>query len=95
LAAKRLDGIKFRRQEPIGPYIVDFVSFDHKIVIELDGGQHNTETNQVRDGRRSDKLREDGFTILRFWNNDVLENIEGILETIREVASRRDLSPSP
>ena len=80
LKAKQLEGIKFRRQEPVGKYIVDFVSFDKKLVIELDGGQH---AGSMRDAERDAWLRSQGFRVLRLWNNDVFENAEGILEVIR------------
>jgi len=63
------------------PFFQDFVSFEKKIIIELDGGQH---TNQKqKDQQRDKRLTEDGFTVLRFWNNDVLENIDAVLEIIR------------
>jgi len=88
LRSKQLAGAKFRRQQPIGNYIVDFVSFDKKLIIELDGGQHAE--NENRDRQRDEWLTSQGFKILRFWNNDVLENSEGILESIME-----HLSPSP
>jgi very-short-patch-repair endonuclease len=81
LRSRQLEGIKFRRQQPIGDYIVDFVSFEKRVIIELDGGQHS---NQKRkDEHRDKRLTEDGYTVLRFWNNDVLENIDAILVTIR------------
>lgn len=80
LKAKQLEGIKFRRQEPIGEYIVDFVSFDKKLVIELDGGQH---ADDIRDAGRDVWLCSQGFRLLRLWNNEVFENFEGVLEEIR------------
>ena len=81
LRNSQLAGVKFRRQQTIETYIVDFVSFDKRIIIELDGSQHaeNTEYDEQRDTC----LRKNGFVVLRFWNNDVLENIEGVLEVIR------------
>jgi very-short-patch-repair endonuclease len=82
LKARRLEGIKFRRQQPIEDFIVDFVSFEKRIIIELDGGQHAED--RKRDRERDSLLREAGFKILRFWNNEVLENLEGVLERIRE-----------
>ena len=82
LRSKQLGGIKFRRQQPIGNYIVDFVSFEKRIIVELDGGQHATE--KKRDRIRDERLTEDRFTVLRFWNNDVLENIDAVLEIIRK-----------
>jgi len=83
LKGKQLDGIKFRRQQPIGPYIVDFVSFEKRLVIEIDGGQHNESAIKGKDDARTKRLEAEDFHILRFWNNDVIMNIEGVLETIR------------
>jgi very-short-patch-repair endonuclease len=71
-------GVKFRRQQFIGKYIVDFVSLKHKLILEVDGGQHNETMDRVRENF----LRAEGFQILRFWNNDVLQNTEGVVETI-------------
>jgi heme b synthase len=90
LRSKQLENTKFRRQQPIGNYIVDFISFDNKLIIELDGGQHsiNTENDQERDNW----LTGQGFKVLRFWNNDVIKNTEGVLETIMENISS---FPSP
>jgi len=70
---------KFRRQAPIGPYIVDFLCWDAKLIIELDGGQH---ANDPSDRIRQREIESLGFRVLRFWNNDVLENMEGVFETI-------------
>jgi very-short-patch-repair endonuclease len=81
IRARQLLGFKFRRQEPIGRYIVDFVCYESKLIIELDGGQHlekQAKYDQVRDGW----LRSQGFTVLRFWNFEVLENLDGVLESI-------------
>jgi very-short-patch-repair endonuclease len=85
LRAKQLAGIKFRRQEPIGHFIVDFVSFEKRIIIELDGGQHAHST--LKDLERDAILAQRGFTVLRFWNNEVLENLEGVLDSIMEACS--------
>ena len=81
IRSRQLEGIKFRRQQPIDNYIVDFVSFEKKIIIELDGGQHADQ--KAKDQTRDQRLEEDGFTVLRFWNNDVLENFDAVLEIIR------------
>jgi len=81
LSSRQLEGYKFRRQQPIGPYIVDFVNFEEGIIIELDGGQHATD--RERDTEREDWLKGEGFQIIRFWNNDVFQNLDGVLETIR------------
>ena len=80
LRARQLEDAKFRRQVPIGKYIVDFVSFDKKLVIELDGGQH---AGDIRDVARDAWLRGRGYNVLRFWDNEVFQNLEGILEVIR------------
>jgi very-short-patch-repair endonuclease len=82
LRAKQCQGFKFRRQAPIGRYVVDFVCHAKKLVIEVDGGQHAVDT--MRDQRREAWLAAQGYSVLRFWNNDVLENIEGVLESIRQ-----------
>jgi len=72
LRARQFSGYKFRRQLPIGPYIVDFCCLEQKLVIELDGGQHTISTQQ--DQNRDRFLNGEGFKVLRFWNNDLLEN---------------------
>ena len=82
LKAKQLGDLKFRRQEIIGKYIVDFVCFAKKIIIELDGSQHAEEKNKIKDQVRDQWLRDQGFVVLRFWDNDVLKNIEGAWEEI-------------
>ena len=82
LRAHRLDGASFRRQTPIGPYIVHFVSHAAKLVIEIDGGQHFEEGHEARDRRRDVFLAAKGFRVLRFSNHDVMTNRAGVLETI-------------
>jgi crossover junction endodeoxyribonuclease RuvC len=81
---------KFRRQQPIGPYIADFVSFEHRLIVEVDGGQHAT---SATDPVRTAFLERAGFRVVRFWNNDVLANIEGVLA--RVAASICCIDPSP
>ncbi len=80
----QLDGVKFRRQQPVGTYIVDFISFDKKMIIEIDGGQHNEGQIREKDEQRRTWLEGEGFRIIRFWNNDVLLNVEGVLAQIKE-----------
>ena len=75
-------GFKFRRQEAIDNYIADFVCFDNKLIIELDGGQHNSDKNIEYDKKRTEYLQNQGFKILRFWDNEIFENITGVLDTI-------------
>ena len=75
---------KFKRQLPIGRYIVDFVCLEYRLIIEADGGQHNDETDQLRDAW----IKAQGFTILRFWNHDILQQTEAVLESIRQQCLR-------
>ena len=94
LKSKQLEGAKFRRQQPIGRYIVDFVNLESKIVIELDGGQHNESKISASDEKKTAWLNKEGYRVLRFWNNEVLTNIDGVMEKIRE-ALHPHLSPLP
>jgi very-short-patch-repair endonuclease len=80
LRAKRFSGFKFRRQAPIGRYIVDFVCFSMKVIVELDGSQH--QDNQDYDAARDQWLTEQGFCVLRFWNNQWAQQREAVLEVI-------------
>jgi very-short-patch-repair endonuclease len=82
LRAKQLEGFKFRRQEPIGKYIVDFVCYERGIIIEIDGGQHSVE--KEKDNERDRWFEGQGFKVLRFWNNEVLNNTQEVLEVIRD-----------
>ncbi|WP_370455222.1 endonuclease domain-containing protein [Pseudolabrys sp. FHR47] len=79
LRDRRLSGFKFVRQEAIEPFIVDFVCRDKRLIVEVDGGQHSENS---KDRERDRKLIEAGYRVLRFWNNDVLQNKNGVLETI-------------
>ena len=88
LRSKQSKGVKFRRQQPIGLFIVDFVSLNRKLVIEVDGGQHNDPETVERDQRRTAWLQGKGYRVLRFWDNDVFFNIEGVLEQIGEELKR-------
>ncbi|HUF21886.1 MAG TPA: DUF559 domain-containing protein [Burkholderiales bacterium] len=89
LRAARLTNTRFKRQQSLGPYIVDFVSFHAKVVVEFDGGLHaESTTDPVRDAW----LARQGFRILRFWNNEVLNNTEAVLERI---AQHLDRTPAP
>jgi very-short-patch-repair endonuclease len=74
--------MKFRRQATIGPYIVDFLCYERRLIIELDGGQHNEDGAMQYDQKRTDFLDTSGFLVLRFWNTEIFENIEGVLQTI-------------
>jgi very-short-patch-repair endonuclease len=94
IRARQIEGCKFRRQTPIGKYIVDFVCHEQRVIVEVDGGQHSE--NAKEDGIRDKWFGEQGYRILRFWNNEVLTNMEGVLEVIRDnCKSRPPLNPLP
>ena len=80
LRLQQIDGHRFRRQHPIGVYVVDFVCLAEKLVIEVDGGQHAE--RRKRDDVRTDWLELSGYRVLRFWNNEVMGNIDGVAQTI-------------
>jgi len=79
LRAHRMNGQKFRRQQPIGPYIVDFVHFGARMIVEADGGQHLASPS---DANRDAWLQQQGFAVLRFWNDDILQRTDSVLEAI-------------
>jgi very-short-patch-repair endonuclease len=85
LRAHRFQGIGFRRQTPIGQYIVDFVSHAYRIVIEIDGGQHS---ENKYDASRDQWLCSKGYRVLRFWNSDILKNRDAVLQSIADAISR-------
>ncbi|MEJ0073968.1 MAG: endonuclease domain-containing protein [Alphaproteobacteria bacterium] len=97
LRAHRLEGAGFRRQTPIGPYIVDFVSHTTKLIIEIDGGQHFDAAGEAQDKRRDVFLARKGFRVLRFSNHDVMTNRVGVLEAIAAAVreARAPSLPSP
>ena len=82
LHKKQLDGLRFKRQEPIGRYVADFVCPTLKLVVEVDGGQHGIKVE--KDAARTAWLESQGYSVIRFWNNEVMDNIEGVLATVRE-----------
>jgi very-short-patch-repair endonuclease len=82
LRAKQTEGKKFRRQQPIGTYIVDFICFEKKVIIELDGGQHMQQSS--KDQIRDRWFKAQGYKVLRFWDNEIFENFTGVLNCIRE-----------
>ena len=91
LSRRRLAGCKFSRQMPVGPYVCDFLCREHKLVVEVDGGQH---CDNPMDATRTADLESLGFRVIRFWNNDVLENMEAVLAAIANVIGERP-PPSP
>ncbi|MBI5330747.1 MAG: endonuclease domain-containing protein [Betaproteobacteria bacterium] len=92
LRAHRLLGLKFRRQQPLGPYVVDFSCPEKKLIVELDGGQHQEQA--VYDEERDAWLKAEGYAVLRYWNNELMSNLEGVLEDICRCAGVLE-PPSP
>nr|WP_295667769.1 endonuclease domain-containing protein [Sphingomonas sp.] len=90
ISARKVAGVRFNRQVPIGPFICDFVSRSSHLIIEVDGGQHTTES----DARRTEYLQNMGYAVLRFWNNDVLANLEGVVTIIGQTLAAPP-SPNP
>ena len=86
LRMMKQEGRHFRRQVPLAGYIADFACHGCKLVVELDGGQHNGDANAMQDRQRSEQLLRQGYRVVRFWNADVLTNLEGVIDTIRHAA---------
>jgi very-short-patch-repair endonuclease len=89
LRNRRFSGFKFRRQQPIGPFIVDFISFEAGLVIELDGSQHGLPERLSADETRTEYLESRGYRVLRVWNGELVDNFNGVMEAIF-CAARRD-----
>jgi len=95
---KRMEtsGSHLRRQVPIGPYVADFACMASRLLIELDGSQHGENFNRAKDDRRTRWLESEGYRVLRFWNNDIVENLDGVLDTIHAALyGSRDTDPVP
>ncbi|HST35477.1 MAG TPA: DUF559 domain-containing protein [Allosphingosinicella sp.] len=90
LRGRRLEGFKFKRQWTLGPYIVDLCCWERRLVVEMDGGQHSAEV----DARRTCRLVAEGYRVLRFWNDDVLANMDGVLQSILSALKEEDPHPS-
>jgi very-short-patch-repair endonuclease len=90
---RRLAGLKFKRQYLIDSYIVDFVCLEHKLIVELDGGQHSEMINN--DAKRSAVLQSNGFRVLRVWNAEIFTNMEGVIDAVLAELDRGSSSPSP
>lgn len=92
LRASRLLSYKFRRQVPMGDFIVDFVCFEKKLIVEIDGGQHlDSKSDLTRDA----KLKAQGYRVLRFWNNEITENLDGALAIILQYLQMQPPLPNP
>jgi very-short-patch-repair endonuclease len=86
LRDRRFSGFKFRRQVPVGPFYADFVCFDARVIVEVDGGQH---AESRSDAARDRWFAANDFLVLRYWNNDVLQNLEGVLTALLETLHSR------
>ncbi|HLB58326.1 MAG TPA: endonuclease domain-containing protein [Gammaproteobacteria bacterium] len=95
IALCQLGGFRFRRQAVIGPYIADFVCQTVRVVIEVDGGHHNEEEVMVYDQDRTEWFNTQGYLVKRFWNNEVLKNINSIKEVILKTCISRTNTPHP
>jgi very-short-patch-repair endonuclease len=91
----QLGGLKFRRQAPIGNYFADFVCYERKLIVELDGGQHASPEEQERDAERTRWLNSQGFRVVRYWDHDVLRDLEVVLESIWLALQQPPTLPSP
>jgi very-short-patch-repair endonuclease len=91
LRAKRLDGWKFKRQAPIGPYVVDFICFERRLIVEVDGPLHEAAEQRLHDARRDAFLRGAGFRVLRFGEDAILRDLARVADEIRDALA----SPSP
>jgi len=91
LRDRRLAGYKFRRQKPIGYYVVDFICVERKLIIEIDGGQHKTLEGKKYDRRRSQFLQKQGYNVIRFWDNEVKQEMDEVLRVVNQALTL----PSP
>jgi very-short-patch-repair endonuclease len=91
---RQLAGFRFQRQVPIGKFIADFMCYEAKLIIELDGGQHADDDAKAYDANRTAWLQEQGYKVLRFWNNQVLNQIESVIETILQEIPPSQPSPA-
>lgn len=95
LRNRQIEGVKFRRQEPIEGYIVDFICYEKKVIIELDGGYHNKVKRKEYDKFRTSVLNRKGFKVLRLWNSEITNNIDGVMTYIRMEVLNIDPSSHP
>jgi very-short-patch-repair endonuclease len=95
LRARQLADLKFRRQHPLGGYVLDFACLEARLVVEVDGGQHAESSAAARDARRTQLIAAQGLRVLRFWNHEVLSNIDGVLQAIVHAATQPSPHPSP
>ena len=92
LRLRQLNGAKFRRQQPLGPYVVDFVCLEKRLIVEVDGGHHAAQVEH--DAQRAAWLEAEGFRVLRFWNTEVLQETQTVQDTIRAALDAGDCPPT-
>jgi len=92
LKRRQIATVKFRRQQPIGPFMVDFVCFERRVIVEVDGGQHAEQA--AYDEQRTCGLEAQGYRVLRFWNNDVLANTKAVAQAILDAVGQRICPPT-
>ena len=93
LSRRQLAGAKFSRQMPVGPFICDFMCREHRLIIELDGGQHDW--REAEDARRTAYIERQGFRLVRFWNNEVFESLESVLNRMAQALRQAHSRPLP
>lgn len=89
LRRKQLGGFRFRRQHPLEQFVLDFFCHEARLAVELDGGQHNEPDVRAKDDQRTAFLNNQGIQVVRFWNREVFQNLEGVLQTIYDLAQQR------
>ncbi len=95
LRNRQISGAKFRRQQPFGPYILDFYCAASQLAIELDGGQHGNPKRVKEDKQRDEYLQQQGVTVLRFWNDQLFHGFDGVIEMIHTALENRTPHPNP
>ena len=95
LRSLSLNGTHFRRQATVGPFFADFACHQRRLIVEVDGGQHNDISRAISDASRTAYLNVHGYRVIRFWNNDVLSNIEGVCEVIQSALLAEPPTPNP
>jgi len=95
LRRKQLGGFRFRRQHPLEQFVLDFFCHEARLVVELDGGQHNEPEVRAKDDQRTAFLNNQGIQVVRFWNREVFQNLDGVLQTIYDLAQRQSRMKNP
>jgi len=85
LRNRKFKNLKFKRQVPVGNYVADFLCEEKKLIIEIDGGQHNESENIIKDNTRTKYFESEGYNIIRFWNNEVTENLSGVYDKLSKI----------